>query len=1162
MQKERDRGQAPNLAEEGLKPEDRDQLVALLLKCNIMQNQETRSRLVERLLADAEIPVRDGQDAHHWAEEIVRACADRPGGLEALADALHYFDKKTYQYIAVRNFLLEHGIDCPMDDAAAIFEQSSANSGDSDQSPVERAPSLSPEPRECPYPGNLPITDSQQFCGREREIENLVHSVCNRELTVLIGPSGSGKSSLAFAALPSRLPENWPIRQVQNASDGFISLCTALGINSKAAESAAEGDIIQPLVDDAITRLLADRSADARLVLVIDYNDAGLLPSQWHSCQTILQALAQNAKCRPVLIIRSDYYSELMASPLRNLVQDRLVEIDPLTNADLRQMIIGPAMQRGVNVEPDLVSHLIADLMSEPGTLPLLQEVLCDLWHKRDKVDKVMSLRDYCYAGYDREHKNLLETLLCERAKEAFRLLPSNFHDLAKRIFLCLVEFDHCRPHKRRLQRKCDLADLAQPADMVYKVVQHFVKHRVLVVSGVRIKSSSKRESEREREPACQIQVELSHRALIWVWPTLRDAVSKQAVDEATRSRLEEKVRSGDSLDEVELRETEDWLKRENSQILGASAKLRQLMRASRSAVTRRRACRHALVLALSILCLLSSVIALDMRQQRDDIQRQRDRVVKAVRDSRADVMVIFSTATMLKPIAGTAKVRRVLLEMADRSLKHLLAADPDGIWMKHWRAINLVEQGDLSKTHDLASARKHYRVARDLMQEVVANGAEQLYQQRDLAITHDRLGEVENAMGNRQAARAHYDVALQLRSRLAATYSDNGVLQSELAISYAKSGEMAFADGDLLRARGRYDAALMTMKSLTKSAPKDVEWQSQLAALYARMGDIDMETGDEVDVARAQRHYLAALSIIDRRLSADSGSLEWQRKRAVLQSKLGDVAIQRQRAAQGQIYYESAVEISERLLSINSARTDWQRDLAVWYTKLGDIAMLESAFSLALQRYRRAFELSLNLVAKGDANSVRSQHSLAVAHTKLGESEAALGNSATARENYRQALALLNQLWKQQPQNLDWQRELSVLHSKLGDLERAHHQISAAHEHYHAAMKILRMLGNLQVEHGDWNRARHYYRDDLKLAKILLQAAPDDVTWQGRVIEGEIKMAFLEKKAGRPDMAKIHLQAADMLLQRFDSAEKADDEIWQAYREMLAELARNPSLQ
>jgi hypothetical protein len=72
-------------------------------------------------------------------------------------------------------------------------------------------PGPSPKPP-CPYPGMVPYSeaDRNRFFGRDQEVESLLQQLRLHPFLAVIGPSGSGKSSLAVRMrLPSALQVAW-----------------------------------------------------------------------------------------------------------------------------------------------------------------------------------------------------------------------------------------------------------------------------------------------------------------------------------------------------------------------------------------------------------------------------------------------------------------------------------------------------------------------------------------------------------------------------------------------------------------------------------------------------------------------------------------------------------------------------------------------------------------------------------------------------------------------------------------------------------------------------------------------------------------------------------------------------------------------------------------
>ena len=95
------------------------------------------------------------------------------------------------------------------------------------------------------------------------------------------------------------------------------------------------------------------------------------------------------------LTVRADFYAELMGTPLWPQIKANRVDVGPLDEAGLREAIYRPAETVGVYVESALVERLASDALEARslGILPLVQEVLVQLWEKLER--RVLPLHAY-----------------------------------------------------------------------------------------------------------------------------------------------------------------------------------------------------------------------------------------------------------------------------------------------------------------------------------------------------------------------------------------------------------------------------------------------------------------------------------------------------------------------------------------------------------------------------------------------------------------------------------------------------------------------------------------------------------------------------------------------------------------------------------------------
>jgi hypothetical protein len=247
-----------------------------------------------------------------------------------------------------------------------------------DPPPAERVP--------CPYPGLLAFGPEQAglFFGRDREGDAIARRLRQHNFLLVVGPSGSGKSSLVAAGVLPRLMASdvprWLVRTLRANAGALQSLTEMLG----GEDVSAPGDRLRASVD----ALLRTAPGAERLLLFLDQAEAiFLLPSKQDRplLLALLDRLRRMDRCVVVLAMRADFYADLMTSALWPVPSGERAEIAPLRRGALREAIIRPAADAGVHLEPVLVERLMHDAGGEPGALSLLQETLVLLWERRTR---------------------------------------------------------------------------------------------------------------------------------------------------------------------------------------------------------------------------------------------------------------------------------------------------------------------------------------------------------------------------------------------------------------------------------------------------------------------------------------------------------------------------------------------------------------------------------------------------------------------------------------------------------------------------------------------------------------------------------------------------------------------------------------------------------
>ncbi len=231
---------------------------------------------------------------------------------------------------------------------------------------------------DCPYPGMVPFTEAQAdlFFGRDKEIDEAVERLRLHPFLSVVGPSGSGKSSLVYAGVIPALRRSqqfgngaWDVRVMRPGPTPFTALADALNLTpDELSILASQGE---------------KTAGNGRTLLVVDQFEEIFTLASAAEAQTFLDCLAGligRPNLHILLTVRADFYPELMGCSLWPAIRANRLDLPPLGRAELAVAIVQPAAQVGVTVDPRLVEQLTGDAAGESGALPLVQECLRLLW--------------------------------------------------------------------------------------------------------------------------------------------------------------------------------------------------------------------------------------------------------------------------------------------------------------------------------------------------------------------------------------------------------------------------------------------------------------------------------------------------------------------------------------------------------------------------------------------------------------------------------------------------------------------------------------------------------------------------------------------------------------------------------------------------------------
>ncbi len=386
----------------------------------------------------------------------------------------------------------------------------------------------------CPYRGLEPFNEEHAafFFGRDADIASILDKLRHSRFLAVLGPSGSGKSSLLRAGLAPALrrgalagSQGWTTRIL---TPGARPLTTLAGHLTTLFPGAPLQQTLEHLATDersldlAVSIPFGERPHDDRLVLVVDQFEETftLCPDELERTRFIdnLVYASTIPGGRVVLVIgmRADFYHRLAQFPgLRSLVADEQFLVGPLGPEELRQAIEEPARRVDLELEAGLVDTIIADVGDRPATLPLLEHLLLELWQERRGT--MMTLGAYVASGG-------VEGALAQRANATFAGLSADHQRIARRVLLRLVQPGEGAEDTRRRAEVQELVGRPEEADDVEAVVKTLADSRLVTVGADELSGAR--------------GVDIAHEALIRGWPELRAWVNEDREALRLRGRL------------------------------------------------------------------------------------------------------------------------------------------------------------------------------------------------------------------------------------------------------------------------------------------------------------------------------------------------------------------------------------------------------------------------------------------------------------------------------------------------------------------------------------------------------------------------------------------------------------------------------------------------
>lgn len=384
----------------------------------------------------------------------------------------------------------------------------------------------------CPFRG-LEIFREQDepfFFGRDAIIQQLKDHLDKYNFLAVIGPSGSGKSSIVQAGLIPQLrsselaitifsPRTQPLDELALALSQITGPDTSLEKLRNELRDSQDGDALY-----LHTSQLA--KANKRVLLVIDQfeelftqtdreaKEEDKIEKERQQFIALLLNVKKNKQASIILTMRSDFIGRCASYPdLNTFVNDHFIQVGPMSPEELRSAIAEPGRVAGLQFEAGLVDQILEDAKGASSELPLIEYALTELWQRRQ--GNLLTYKAYQAIGG-------VEGALVNRAEVEFKKLTDEQQAILARMFvLRLIQPGEGTEDTRRRATREELLATGGKSILSAALVDRWSSPEVRMLTSYQTPSRQ------------EVYVDVAHEALIRRWARIKEWVNDNR--EATR---------------------------------------------------------------------------------------------------------------------------------------------------------------------------------------------------------------------------------------------------------------------------------------------------------------------------------------------------------------------------------------------------------------------------------------------------------------------------------------------------------------------------------------------------------------------------------------------------------------------------------------------------
>lgn len=1026
------------------------------------------------------------------------------------------------------------------------------------------------------------------FFGRDRDTGRAVElwgeaADKGSPFLLVVGASGSGKSSLARAGLVPRLTIPGVVEAVDlwraavfrpgDSPDGPIAALAAALLASErdlplseegrgpALPELAEGDepdaaaLAALLASDpdagaaavlgALDRIGAAARASERrqrpvrvdLVLLVDQLDELFAPSLPVEARdafvAALAALVASGRVWVVATLRADLYAAMLEHPgLKALKQGGAsYDLAPPGPAELAEIVRRPAEAADLAFGRDPATGEGVDerLLREaerPDMLPLVQLALARLYEGRQQDGDKAVLPFEVYAGLGG-----LTGIIDEVGERAIAGLDPAALRALPRLTRELAQLETEGPLAGTLT--VTPAPLATADEPRQRLVERLVAARLLTLS----------------DAGSGSMIRLAHQRILTDWARTREIVAGSADFYRVRAEIErrrrrwEANRRSDLLlpSGLPLAEAENIVGRFGDEI---SPETRAYVRASRI-----RAGRAQMITAAA--AVIFAVVAAGALWQWS-VAREQTRLAERNFGVARDAVkgVVFNIVQGLLDVSGMRiDALRTILTTVQAASDQLVATAPDDPELLRSRAAMFDNFGKAYlAVGDVPSARTAAEKSVEILRRLLVLRPDDPRVEGDVSVPMLTLGDAAMMAGDLAGARRIFADALGLARQGAARAPDDPKARMRIVPPLSKLGDALYELGEVKAAREAYEESLSRVRREVAAQPDDAGLRRDLALALAQLAYVHRENGD-FDEARPLYGEAAEIS---RKLADElpANSL-MQSAYSVALTNLGELDVKAGRNEEAMARFKEAVEMARLSTRRDPENADRQRALAITLEKLGSGAFALKDWPGALAAYSESLSIFRELVARNPFD-LRNQNSVGIGLQMVAAVKRETGDRAGAEAASEERVAIARRLAGQQPGSAEVRRNLAIALRDLADLRATAGDKDGAVALYREAAGVAKSLSEidpgsvrplallaellegsaaLQYETGQSEGMLATYDELVPALRRLIELRPAETYWRNRLAAILMRSGVQRALSGSPGQGIEAIDASLELL-------------------------------